>query len=74
MSGPSTRLAVLCQQLEVHGTSSGSPVDVGQLQRLLDHDNHEMRDKMKDLMKHEIYVPQYDMDLRVRGQPRGCAG
>lgn len=31
--------------------------DVGALQRLLEHDNHEMRQKMKDFMKQDIYVP-----------------
>jgi acyl-CoA oxidase len=34
------------------------------LQRLLDHDNLELRARMKDFFKDELYVPRYDMDLR----------
>lgn len=31
--------------------------DVKEITRLLDHDNHEMRDKMKEFMKQELFVP-----------------
>lgn len=34
-----------------------SPDEVSQIQLLLDHDNHELRAKMKEFMKQEIYVP-----------------
>mmetsp|Transcript_3167 Transcript_3167/g.6936 ORF Transcript_3167/g.6936 Transcript_3167/m.6936 type:complete len:665 (+) Transcript_3167:191-2185(+) len=38
--------------------------NVAELQHLLDHDNHDTRQAMKEVMKNPIYVPQYDMDLR----------
>ena len=31
--------------------------DTAEVQRLLDHDNHEERQRMKDLMKDELFVP-----------------
>lgn len=46
--------------------SSGSDAiqfDVKQLQRLLDHDNHDMREEVKEFMKHEVYIPRYDISL-----------
>lgn len=72
MAGPSKRLEVLCNQLggqlALEPTSSGvvaPSVDVDALQLLLDHDNYEMRAKMKEFMKQDVYVPQYDIDLRA---------
>lgn len=32
-------------------------LDTQALQRLLDHDNHELRQRMKDFVKAEIYIP-----------------
>ncbi|KXZ48318.1 hypothetical protein GPECTOR_29g92 [Gonium pectorale] len=43
--------------------ASGVPFDVKELQRLLDHDNHEHRQKMKEFMNDDLYVPQYDISL-----------
>jgi acyl-CoA oxidase len=37
---------------------------VEELNKLLDHDNFDMRREMKEFMKRDIYVPRYDMDLR----------
>lgn len=34
-----------------------TPSDVGEITRLLDHDNHDMRSKMKEFMKQEVFVP-----------------
>lgn len=38
--------------------------DVLALQRLLEHDNWETRQKLKELCLGELFVPQYDLDLR----------
>ncbi|GIL89582.1 hypothetical protein Vretifemale_17414 [Volvox reticuliferus] len=40
------------------------PFDVKELQRILDHDNHEHRQAMKEFMNDDLYVPQYDISLR----------
>jgi hypothetical protein len=37
--------------------SGGQAVNIQKLQRLLDHDNHETRAAMKELMRDEIFVP-----------------
>ncbi len=37
--------------------------DVGAMKRLLDHDNHEMRDKFRALMRHPLFIPRYDLTL-----------
>ena len=34
-----------------------TPADVPQLTRALDHDNHEMRSRMKEFMKDETFTP-----------------
>ncbi|KAG2446914.1 hypothetical protein HYH02_008070 [Chlamydomonas schloesseri] len=40
-----------------------APFDVKELQRIIDHDNYEHRQAMKDFMKDDVYVPQYDVSL-----------
>ncbi|GIL42328.1 hypothetical protein Vafri_343 [Volvox africanus] len=40
------------------------PFDVKELQCILDHDNHEHRQAMKEFMNDDLYVPQYDISLR----------
>uniref|UniRef100_A0A383WDA5 Acyl-coenzyme A oxidase n=1 Tax=Tetradesmus obliquus TaxID=3088 RepID=A0A383WDA5_TETOB len=55
------RLQIISGHLVPHGASRP---DVLALQRLLDHDNLELRARMKDFFKDELYVPRYDMDLR----------
>jgi acyl-CoA oxidase len=38
--------------------AAGQPAfDVRELQRLLEHDNHEHRAQMKEFMKQDIYIP-----------------
>ena len=47
-----------------------TPNDVPALTRMLDHDNHEMRDAMKRFMKHDLFMP-----VRAGGsqcQPARC--
>jgi hypothetical protein len=42
------------------GTSRGlfhSRLDISGLAAILDHDNHELRKRMKDFMKDECYIP-----------------
>lgn len=41
-----------------------SRLDVQELQYLIDHDNHELRQRMKEFLKQDVYIPRYDMDLR----------
>ncbi|CAL5220325.1 g2316 [Coccomyxa viridis] len=43
---------------------AGPTFDVLALQRILEHDNFETRQRMKELMKQDLFVPRYDMDLR----------
>jgi hypothetical protein len=38
--------------------------DTNKLMRLLDHDNHETRQKFRELMKDPIFIPRYDVSLR----------
>ena len=40
-----------------HAGDGGISFDTDALQRLLEHDNHDTRRKMKELMKDELYVP-----------------
>jgi len=71
-AGSARRMAILARQVTAaHFACESRPregrVDaalVSALQRLLDHDNHDMRARMKDFMRAEVYVPRYDMDLR----------
>ncbi|EIE22640.1 acyl-CoA oxidase [Coccomyxa subellipsoidea C-169] len=51
-------------QQPARGGLGGIAFDPEALQRILDHDNHETRRAMKDLMKDDLFVPRYDMDLR----------
>jgi hypothetical protein len=50
------RLQIISGHLVPHGASRP---DVLALQRLLDHDNLELRARMKDFFKDELYVPRY---------------
>jgi hypothetical protein len=50
------RLQIISGHLVPHGASRP---DVLALQRLLDHDNIELRARMKDFFKDELYVPRY---------------
>eukprot|EP00803_Ostreobium_quekettii_P004024 evm.model.scf_590.4 EVM.evm.TU.scf_590.4 scf_590:26976-29367(+) len=46
--------------------ASGAPVaqfDPSELQRLLDHDSHEMRARLKDFMNQELFVPRFNVPL-----------
>jgi hypothetical protein len=49
------RLQIISGHLVPHGASRP---DVLALQRLLDHDNIELRARMKDFFKDELYVPR----------------
>ncbi|MEW5311993.1 MAG: hypothetical protein WDW38_003658 [Sanguina aurantia] len=57
------RLATLAGQLKTT-TMQRPSFSVDSLNRMLDHDNLEMRASMKEFMKDPIYVPRYDIDLR----------
>ena len=37
--------------------------DVAQVKYLLDHDNHEMRDKFRDFLKKPLFQPRYNLSL-----------
>jgi len=39
------------------GASSPPPLDVAALQHLLDHDNHEMRARAKELLREDVFIP-----------------
>lgn len=39
------------------GGPGGTSFDTEAMQRVLDHDNHETRRAMKDLMKDDLFVP-----------------
>ena len=39
------------------GSVAVTPADVPALQRLLDHDNHDMRNAMKNFMKDPLFLP-----------------
>ena len=46
------------QNRESSGAAGAKPTfDVRELQRLLEHDNHEHRAQMKEFMKQDIYIP-----------------
>lgn len=47
-----------------YSSGTSGKLNVEALQRLLDHDNHEMRERMKEFMKQDVYIPRYDIDLR----------
>lgn len=47
-----------------HATTRGGKFSVEELQKVLDHDNHEVRQRMKEFMKQDVYIPRYDVDLR----------
>lgn len=58
MDGASGRLEVLARQLALQPTSASSDtLDVASFQRLLEHDNWETRQRMKDLMNTELFTP-----------------
>lgn len=58
MEGAAARLQVLARQIALQPTSAGSDaIDVAAFQRLLEHDNWQTRQKMKDLMDGELYTP-----------------
>lgn len=57
MGTASGRMEVLARQLALQPTSgSDADWDTLALQRLLDHDNHETRQAMKDLMDSELFA------------------
>ncbi len=56
----SRRLAVLASQLTMNPTSAATTVsfEPAQLQRILEHDNHETRARVKEFMhNNELYIP-----------------
>jgi len=57
----SVHTAAMSPHFEVSlGTSRGlfhSRLDISGLAAILDHDNHELRKRMKDFMKDECYIP-----------------
>jgi hypothetical protein len=58
MEGAVARLKVLAWQIAMSPTSASSEqIDVAAVQRLLEHDNWETRQKMKDLMDGDLFVP-----------------
>ncbi|EFJ45833.1 hypothetical protein VOLCADRAFT_93964 [Volvox carteri f. nagariensis] len=66
MDDATRRLRVVSGHFRVEKPPSASryPFDVKELQRILDHDNHEHRQAMKEFMNDDLYVPQYDISLR----------
>ncbi|GFR45198.1 hypothetical protein Agub_g6590 [Astrephomene gubernaculifera] len=66
MDDATRRLRVVSGHFHVHKPQSllEVPFDVKELQRILDHDNHDHRQAMKEFMKDDLYVPQYDISLR----------
>ncbi|GAB4821263.1 hypothetical protein N2152v2_008309 [Parachlorella kessleri] len=50
-------------ELQLHPTSAGGPGVQQELQRLLEHDNHAMRAKLKELMKDPLYTPRWNIPL-----------
>ena len=84
MGTASGRMEVLARQLAPQPTSADASWDTLALQRLLDHDNHETRQAMKDLMDSDLFVqcvplmaPPLDplqlhlLQCAMRGQIRG---
>ena len=59
MDDAERRLRVLSGQFfKTNQAHAANPAfDVKALQRLLDHDNLEMREQMKEFMKADIYIP-----------------
>lgn len=60
MEGATGRLEVLARQLAlqpVSASSSSDVLDVASFQRLLEHDNWDVRQAMKDLMNTELFTP-----------------
>lgn len=62
------RIAVLSNQVQPSFCSASASVsvsdkDVRDLQRILDHDNHEMRDELREFMKDPIFKPKYNVSL-----------
>ena len=58
MEGAASRMAVLARQIALQPTSASSgALDVAAMQQLLEHDNWETRQRMKDLMDTELYTP-----------------
>lgn len=41
----------------------GGAVDTATLKNMLDHDNHEMRDKFRQFMKDPVWTPRYNISL-----------
>jgi hypothetical protein len=58
MEGAVARLEVLARQIALQPTSvSSEQLDVAAVQRLLEHDNWETRQRMKDLMDGDLFIP-----------------
>ena len=57
MNGAAARLQVLSRQLQPQATSAKGGLDVVAFQRLLEHDNWETRQRMKDLMQTPLFEP-----------------
>jgi hypothetical protein len=54
------RLAVIGGHFETKQRNDAQPIDsalVRDLGKLLDHDNHEHRHQMKEMMRNKIYIP-----------------
>ncbi len=44
--------------------NKGQPkFDVTAMKALLDHDNHQMRDDFRELLRHPLFVPRYNLTL-----------
>lgn len=43
--------------LAAHLGPPPAELDISELQRLLEHDNHDTRAKLKELMKDDLYLP-----------------
>ena len=50
-----------------------TPADVPALTRMLDHDNHEMREAMKRFMKADLFMPVRAATLPSEAWPSMCA-
>jgi len=53
------RLAVVAGQFDTrHAGHGATRPDILSLQKLLDHDNHDLRQRMKDFFNQDLYIPR----------------
>jgi hypothetical protein len=75
MESSKRRLFVVAGHFDASSAASAASSAIrplGQLQDLLDHDNIELRLRMKDYMKHDIYIPWVARTHDVAAVPERC--